>query len=168
MVPALPPVPMPELFSPAPLTWQDLGLRLGLATLLGLLLGLDREIKGKSAGLRTHGLVALSSAALTALAVAMAGVMDHPRQPGDPDPLRVIQGVAQAVGLICAGMIIQGRGAKIRNLTTAATVWTAAALGMAAGAGMYGIAVATAILTHGVLLLGHLVRALFPQEGGED
>ncbi len=149
--------PTPESFALA-----ELATRLGLALAFGLLLGLEREIKGKSAGLRTHALVALSSAALTLFALDLASPADAG---AERDPLRVIQGVAQAIGLLCAGMIIHGRGGGVRNLTTAATLWTAAAMGIACGAGYWPLAALTAAGVMLTLLFGGIVKRLLPHSG---
>jgi putative Mg2+ transporter-C (MgtC) family protein len=122
---------------PSPLlegTWEELLMRLGLATLVGLLLGLDRELRGHDAGLRTHALVALSSAMIT---VSSMLLFDDLREHGaTPDPLRVVQGLAQAIGFIAAGLIFVRRG-DVKNMTTAANIWMAAAAGIVAGAGQY-------------------------------
>nr|WP_233431823.1 MgtC/SapB family protein [Sphingobium indicum] len=105
-------------------------VRLVLATLLGLALGFERERNGHDAGLRTHGLVSLSSAMLTLSALEL--VEAHP----DGDPIRVVQGLAQAIGFIAGGLIFV-RGGDVRNMTTAASLWMAAAVGITAGAGQY-------------------------------
>lgn len=147
------------------LPWTEILLRLTIATILGLLLGFDREWRGKSAGLRTHTLVALSSAATTLVSIEMFLAASEGGKGGDVDPVRVVQGVAQAVGFICAGVIIRGRGHDVRNLTTAATLWTAGALGIACGAGFHVIAGLTAGLTLLVLILAGVVEhRYFPQD----
>lgn len=147
------------------LPWTEILLRLTIATILGLLLGFDREWRGKSAGLRTHTLVALSSAATTLVSMEMFLAAGEGGKGGDVDPVRVVQGVAQAIGFICAGVIIRGRGHDVRNLTTAATLWTAGALGIACGAGFHVIAGLTAGLTLLVLILAGLVEhRYFPQD----
>src|SRR3546814_379734 len=94
-------------------------LRLGVATLVGLALGLDRELKGYDAGLRTHGLVALSASLMTVVAIALYYQLGGPQS--RIDPLRVIEGMAAAIGIIAAGLIIV-RGGEVRNLTTAAHI----------------------------------------------
>lgn len=116
--------------------WLDIAARLTLATTAGLLLGIDREIRGKSAGLRTHALVALSSALITISALSFyLDAKDHGSQ---VDPLRVVQGLAQAIGFMVAGSIFVSRG-NVRNLTSAANLWMAAAIGIAAGMAQYAI-----------------------------
>src|SRR3546814_18820623 len=94
-------------------------LRLGVATLVGLALGLDRELKGYDAGLRTHGLVALSASLMTVVAIALYYQLGGPQS--RIDPLRVIEGMAAALGIIAAGLIIV-RGGEVPHLTTARSV----------------------------------------------
>ena len=101
-------------------------LRLTLAALLGGLLGIEREQKGKAAGVRTHMLVAMG-AALFVLLSQQAGM-----QPSDLS--RVIQGVIAGIGFLGAGTILKGDDEdKVRGLTTAAGIWLTAAIGVAAG-----------------------------------
>lgn len=136
-------------------------LRLALALVCGAVLGLDREARGKSAGLRTHALVAVSAAATTLVALQMAADAGSAAGRVDTDPIRVIQGLAQAIGLISAGVIIRS-GASIRGATSAAVIWIAGALGIACGAGYVVIALTTLGLSLLVLLVvTPLERRLF-------
>lgn len=115
---------------------EELLLRLGAATLCGLALGYERERRGKDAGIRTHALVCLSSAVITASALSLyAQVEAHG---GNADPLRVIQGLAQAIGFIAAGTIFVAQR-DVKNLTTAASIWFAASVGIVAGAAQFGL-----------------------------
>ena len=108
-------------------------IRVLAATLLGAVVGYERETTGKSAGLRTHMLVALSSA-LFVLAPLEAGM-----SPGDVS--RIIQGVAAGIGFIGAGAILKVTSDReIQGLTTAAGIWLTAAVGLAAGLGRLGLA----------------------------
>lgn len=100
--------------------------RVALAAFLGYLVGVDRALRGKDAGDRTFSLVALGSAAFVALGVEMF--------PESAD--RVIQGVTAGVGFLGAGIIFRASGG-VRGLTTAAALWTAAAVGSLIGAGLY-------------------------------
>jgi len=109
-------------------------VRLGVATLVGIALGLDREVRGFPAGVRTHALVALSSAAITVSALKITETFD------DSDPLRAIQGLAQAIGFIAAGLIFAARD-TVHNTTTAANLWLASALGIAAGAAHFDVVI---------------------------
>jgi putative Mg2+ transporter-C (MgtC) family protein len=104
-------------------------LRLLLAAVLGALVGLEREIFDHPAGMRTHLLVALGSAAFTVLSIAAFPA------PG-ADPARIAAQVVSGIGFLGAGAILK-EGATIRGLTTAASMWAVAAVGMAAGAGAW-------------------------------
>ena len=121
----------------APDSWQEILLRPLAAVVAGALLGLDREIHRKPAGLRTHMMVALGSAAFTA---ATLQLFEQMRQQGDRwtgvDPIRVISGIVGGVGFLGAAAIIQSRGA-IEGVTTAASIWVVGAVGVACGAGYY-------------------------------
>lgn len=166
-------MPMGELGALPP---QEVAVRLAAAMGAGLLLGLNREVHGKAAGLRTHTLAALSSAALTMVAFEIYwDVVEREGVDATSDPIRVIQGLAQAMGLVAAGIVIQGRGNRVRNLTTAVTLWMAAALGIACGAGYYVIAGLTTIGTLSVLIIvGAAEQRWFKdteesaEESGED
>lgn len=118
--------------------FPDLLWRFGIAALFGLLIGIDREARGKAAGIRTHMLVALSSATTMLVAAELHAVVAASGE-GNADPTRAIQGLAQAIGFLCAGVIFVSRGTVV-GLTTAASLWMTSAVGMAAGAGMMRIA----------------------------
>jgi putative Mg2+ transporter-C (MgtC) family protein len=116
----------------------DLVLRLVAAGVLGTVVGLERESRGRDPGSRTHALVAVGAALFT---VAGAyGFSDLPRST-NVDPARLAAQVATGIGFIGAGAIIRS-GFSVRGLTTAATLWMSAALGVAAGAGAYVAALA--------------------------
>lgn len=89
--------------------FTELVWRFGLAAIFGFLLGLDREVRGISAGVRTHMLVALSSAMTMLIALELFEQLSA-RGDSDPDPTRAIQGLAQAIGFLCAGVIFVARG----------------------------------------------------------
>ena len=118
---------------------EEVALRLGLAALVGLLLGLDREVRGHDAGIRTHALVALSSAMIMVSSLLLYDAMKGAGADA-PDPLRAVQGLAQSIGFIAAGIIFV-RGGAVRNMTTAANIWIAAAVGIACGCGQYALVV---------------------------
>ena len=123
-------------------------LRILVAAALAALLGFERERARKPAGLRTHMLVGIAAALYTAL--AELSVRGYEGQPGglNADPTRAIQAVALGVGFLGGGMIVTRRdGEDVRGLTTAASIWATAAVGIAAGFGHYVLAVgATAVL----------------------
>jgi putative Mg2+ transporter-C (MgtC) family protein len=146
----------------------ELFLRLGLAVLLGLLLGLDREMKGHDAGIRTHALVALSSAMIMISSLLLFAELRTGSQA--PDPLRAVQGLSQAIGFIAAGLIFV-RGGTVRNMTTAANIWVAAAIGIACGAGQYALVLIGAGLAVLLVTLVKLFERWLPAEkkaSGED
>jgi putative Mg2+ transporter-C (MgtC) family protein len=119
-------------------TQLDLALRLTVGLVLGAIVGLERELQRQPAGFRTHSVVALGAALFTIVsAYAFAG-------PGT-DPTRIAAQVVSGIGFIGAGTILQSRG-QVRGLTTAASLWSVAAIGMAAGAGLYGVAVVGTVL----------------------
>ncbi len=136
-------------------------VRLGVATLAGLILGLDRELKGYDAGLRTHALVSLSASLTTVVAIALYFQLGGPQS--RLDPLRVIEGMAAAIGIIAAGLIIV-RGGEVRNLTTAAHIWLTAAIGIASGAGYFAVVAIAAGLALMLLVGLRLVERHLPPE----
>lgn len=128
-----------ELIYSGEIPLWDVMMRLLAAAVGGMLLGLDRELRGRATGLRTHGMVSLSSCVITISAFL---VYEQAIATGDQvtvDPLRAIQGLAQAIGFIAAGAIFVAKG-DVRNLTSAANLWLAAAFGIALGAGQYTLA----------------------------
>jgi len=124
-----------------------LAFKLGYALLMGGFLGMEREVHKKTAGLRTHMIVCLSSALLMVLSIEVArdeGVLG--------DPTRIAAGVMTGIGFLGAGTIIK-HGATVHGLTTAASIWTAAAVGLAVGAGYYLSSAIVVMLTLFTLLL---------------
>jgi putative Mg2+ transporter-C (MgtC) family protein len=139
--------------------WSAILLRLGVATLIGLALGLERQWSGHDAGLRTHAIVSLSSAMLTVSSLLL--FVEIRNLGGHGDPLRVVQGLAQAIGFIAGGLIFISRR-TVRNMTTAASLWMAAAIGIGAGAGQFLLVLIGAALTIVLLLFERLVRRWLP------
>jgi putative Mg2+ transporter-C (MgtC) family protein len=131
-----------------------------LALVLSALIGIEREVRAKSAGLRTHTLVGVGSAVF--MLVSKYGFGDLVNQAGvSVDPSRIAAQVVSGIGFIGGGLIFVRRDI-VRGLTTAATVWVAAAVGMAAGAGLPLLAVGTTV-GHFVISVGFppLARALY-------
>jgi putative Mg2+ transporter-C (MgtC) family protein len=123
-----------------------------------LVVGLDREVRGFSAGVRTHMLVALSSAITMLIAIELQrGLAVEGR---GADPTRAIQGLAQAIGFLCAGVIFVARG-TVHGLTTAASLWMTSALGMAAGAGFMRIAIVGVLAAVIIVTVIWLIERLF-------
>ena len=129
------------------LSYLDVGLRLGAAALAGAAIGVNRDLADKPIGSRTLGLVALGAAA-----VAVAGI-EVPGMAENPDAMsRVVQGIIQGVmagiSFIGAGVILRDAQARtVEGLTTAATVWVAAALGIACGLGIWNVVVIGVVLS---------------------
>jgi len=123
---------------------SELIQRLLLAALLGGLLGIERELKQKAAGLRTNILIALGSALFTLMSIELAGTTD--------DQTRIVAQVVTGIGFLGAGAIMR-TDSGVQGLTTAATVWVNAAVGVAAGGGHYLLAVSATAVAMGVLLL---------------
>lgn len=127
--------------------------RLLLAVLVGAILGIEREERGKPAGLRTHVLIAVSSAAFAMLALDLDGA-NH------DSATRVIQGVIAGVGFLGAGAIVRNREAnEVHGLTTASGIWIATACGLAVGVGQWQLGLGTSVLALAVNLgFGYLER----------
>ncbi len=124
----------------------ELTLRLLLAAVLGSIIGFQRQRVGKPAGLRTHALIAIG-AALFAISgeVGFAG----------GDPSRIAAGVVAGIGFLGAGVILHRQGG-VEGLTAAATMWVVAAIGLAAGTGLYIIAPVTTAIVTIILMLPHM------------
>jgi putative Mg2+ transporter-C (MgtC) family protein len=130
----------------------EIMLRLLLAAGLGGLIGLDRELKDRPAGLRTHMMTALAAALFTVLTFEMYFYIRQHEPDTTADPLRIIEAVTAGVAFLAAGTIIFSRG-KIQGLTTGAGMWLAGAIGMAAGSGFYWVAVISAVIALVILSL---------------
>jgi putative Mg2+ transporter-C (MgtC) family protein len=142
-----------------PTSIADVFLRLALAAGLGGAIGLEREFRQKPAGLRTNMLIALGSALFAILSVQLGTAA------GSPD--RVAAQVVSGIGFLGAGAILRS-GENVHGLTTAATIWVNAAIGMAAGLGAYTVAAGGATLTLVVLALLPLMERFFDERGGSE
>ena len=137
-------------------------VRLVMAVLLGALVGYERERQGKPAGLRTHAMVALGAALFTVVSIYGFG--------GSADTSRVAAMIVSGIGFLGAGAILHERGG-VQGLTTAASLWVTAAIGIAVGVGMMLMSLATAALVFIVLRFAPTIRPKVPQDmsvtGGE-
>ena len=151
---------------------REVVFRLGAATLVGAAVGLNRELREKPAGMRTHALVALGASlvTLTVVEISFAG--------GGPDAnavSRAIQGIITGIGFLGGGVIIrQQDGMIVQGLTTAASIWVVACLGVACGAGQWRTAVVAMVFTLVVLVIGGPLEGLTrrvarrpPEKAGE-
>ncbi|MGB3379401.1 MgtC/SapB family protein [Allopontixanthobacter sediminis] len=137
-----------DLNDPILVHWFDYDLlsRLVAAAVLGLGLGLDRELRGHAAGMRTHGLICFAAAAMTVSVISLYSQLDGDRM----DPLRIYEATGAFVGIIGAGLIVFS-GGQVHNLTTAAHIWLAAVVGIACGAGQWPLVVIASVV--GLIML---------------
>ena len=140
----------------------ELLLRMGLAILFGGLIGLERELKERPAGLRTNMLVALSAATFTLLAAEL--ISESTEQSGiiSIDTLRIIDAVIAGVAFLGAGAIIRG-GENVIGLTTGASLWMSGSIGVACGGGYYVIAVIGAFFSLVILAIVSLLERSMDQ-----
>jgi len=143
------------------LPFGEILMRLLVAALLGAILGIEREWRDQSAGLRTHMLTSIAAALYTVLAIEIIHSDVVRGETTRADPVRVLEAVTAGVAFLAAGAIIQARG-RVRNLTTGAGMWLAGALGVAAGFGYIAIGLAASLL--GFLVIA-VLRMLEPKAG---
>jgi putative Mg2+ transporter-C (MgtC) family protein len=143
-------------------------LQLLFATCLGMMLGLERILAGRTAGPRTYALVSLGGCLLTILSLNSSQLY---RIESKADPASIVAAVVTGIGFLGAGLIIF-KGSKLSGLTTAAGIWVAAAIGIAVGFGFYILAVSTAILTLFIFTVmwkfEHHIKAKFRYKSGHS
>ncbi len=140
--------------------YLDYAARIGAAMLCGLILGLERKVRQHTVGMRTLVLISISSALLTIISV----VITRQPAPAGGDPTRIASGIVTGIGFLGGGAILR-QGLNIRGLTSAAIIWTAAAIGSACGCGQFflaGITLALSVVS--LLALGRLEFIYFPAE----
>lgn len=147
-----------DLNDPTLVHWMDYDLlsRLAAAAVLGLILGLDRELRGHAAGMRTHGLVCFAAAAMTVSVISLYSQLDGDRM----DPLRIYEATGAFIGIIGAGLIVFS-GGQVHNLTTAAHLWLAAVIGIACGAAQWPLVVIASVV--GLIMLT-VLRLVEPKD----
>lgn len=133
----------------------ELVTRLGLAVLFGGLIGIERELKNRPAGLRTNMLVALAAATFTVLAAELISESREAADVVSVDTLRIISAVINGVAFLGAGAIIRG-GDGVQGLTTGASLWMSGAIGVACGGGYYTVAGVALLFSLVVLYIVHL------------
>jgi putative Mg2+ transporter-C (MgtC) family protein len=149
-------------------------LRLGAATLIGCLLGLDRELRDKPAGMRTHGLVCLGSSLITLASLEITFTGERLDGEG---ALRAVQGLMAGIGFLGGGAILRDSSrTSVQGLTTAASLWVAACLGIACGMGLWlttltAVGLTLLVLTAGIRIEKAIRRRFGPagayEENGE-
>ncbi|MDA9430723.1 MgtC/SapB family protein [Bradyrhizobium sp. CCBAU 51627] len=147
------------------LDWTETLIRLGIATLVGGAIGLNRDLHGKPIGLKTLGIVGLSTATVVLLALQLG----EPGKVGDAAS-RVIQGILTGIGFLGAGVIVhESERFRVRGLTSAACTFLAACLGVVCGAGQWKIVAVAIALAFALLTIGHrLERRLHRALGGTE
>lgn len=139
----------------------DFAIRLGVATLLGAVIGLEREVHGKEAGFKTYSLVCLGSALMMLVSI---DVFEIYKGVATVDPGRIAAQAVTGIGFLGAGAIIRSQ-AGIKGLTTAAGIWAACAIGLACGLGLYKQAVMTTLLVLMILVIFSKVqRSMLPKK----
>ena len=143
-------------------------VRMLAAVIVGGIVGFDRELRNKPAGLRTHILVSLAAALFTLITFELHHAVVSGNSRTTADPIRIIEAVTAGVAFLAAGAIIQSRG-NVQGLTTGANMWMAGALGVACGAGDYTLAVFGTIFAVIVLVvLGRIEQAARKRTSGTD
>jgi putative Mg2+ transporter-C (MgtC) family protein len=148
------------------LDWPEIVLRLGVATLAGGLIGLNRDLHGKPIGLKTLSLVGLA----TAMVVAVAGPSSDTTEISNAAS-RVMQGILTGIGFLGAGVIVRAdtQHFRVRGLTSAACTWLAACVGIACGLGQWRIVTVALVITFTLLIVGRrLERWLHRMFGGKE
>ena len=141
----------------------DMALRILVSLAAGALIGYERSYRGRPAGFRTHALVCMASTLLMLLTVYESHWVETPDALVRLDPTRMAQGIMTGIGFLGAGVIMR-EGLSVRGLTTAASIWITAAIGVLAGAGFYFPLVLAVVLTLGVLSLFRLIEVRMPTQ----
>jgi putative Mg2+ transporter-C (MgtC) family protein len=145
----------------------ETALRLVLAMAFGMVLGIDREVRDKPAGMRSHMLVSLAAACLTLMTFSIVDASDVFGDTVRSDPLRLIEAVVAGVAFLGAGAIIQGRRG-VTGITTGASMWVAGAIGVASGLGQYVLAGLTTGLAFVVLFFLGKLETYLKDRGHRD
>ena len=144
----------------------ELILKISMAIVLCGIIGAEREMRHKGAGLRTHVLVGLGSALIVITSIHL---FDQYNGIAAIDPTRMITGIIQGVGFLCAGTIIRG-SSQISGLTTAATLWIASCIGIAVGAGHYTAAIFASLtvffILTGTRIIERKIHKMFKKDSG--
>lgn len=133
-----------------------IALRTLVAAVLGGIIGIERELVGRPAGLRTHMLISVSSAIFAMVALEL--FTDATRQSSNSDPVRIIEAVTAGVAFIAAGAIFRDRGDGVHGLTTGAGLWAAGAIGTAVGAGYIALALVSFVVVFVIVAVIRLIE----------
>lgn len=144
------------------LTYHEIAIRLILSTILGGIIGIERERRNQPAGLRTHIILCVGSTLMMLVSIYVASEIGNPE---NSDPARIAAQVVSGVGFLGAGAILRF-GVSIKGLTTAASLWTTAGIGLGAGSGFYvGSLLATIIIIIALSLLSKWEKVFLASKG---
>jgi putative Mg2+ transporter-C (MgtC) family protein len=143
--------------------YLDISLRIVAALVAGAIIGFERSYSGRPAGFRTHALVCMASSVLMLVTVYEAHWVHSVGDSIRLDPTRMAQGIMTGIGFLGAGVIMQ-EGFTVRGLTTAASIWITAAIGILAGVGFYFPMALSMVLTLGVLSIFRRIEVLMPAQ----
>lgn len=146
---------------------EEMALRLIIAALCGLILGIDRELKHKTVGLRSYMLVAVGAAGFTLATIEMSTMAVVTGQATSIDISRVVQGVVTGIGFMGAGAVIQS-GDKVMGTATGAGIWVTGAVGIASGLGAYWLVALITIITFLILSVLGILRAKMRDDLEDD
>lgn len=146
----------------------ELFVRLAIAAVFGALVGFDRELHNKPAGLRTHTLVSLAAALFTLITFELYFELSQRGDSESADPIRIIEAVTSGVAFLAAGAIIRGGSGNVQGLTTGANMWLAGAIGVACGAGFYTLAILGVVFSVVIITLLHRIEKRYLPESQED
>jgi putative Mg2+ transporter-C (MgtC) family protein len=144
--------------------WLNIALHIGVATIAGGLIGLERSYHGRPAGFRTHTLVCVASSLLMLVTMYQGKWFAATAlETVSVDPTRMAQGVMTGIGFLGAGVILR-EGLNVRGLTTAASIWITATIGILAGVGFYSAVVIASVITIGTLTVFRKVENWMPAQ----
>jgi len=157
-----------ELTRGSAIEWQIVVLRLGGALVLAGLIGVEREMVEKSAGLRTHMLTGVAACLYSLVMLSILEMTGDAGQHVRADPIRIVEAVTQGVAFLAAGLIIFARG-EVQGLTTGAGMWLAGAIGLSCGLGLWTLASCATVLALVVMRLLKSANRVLPSRGhGSD
>lgn len=145
----------------------DMATRLAVAVGLALIVGLERELRGKPAGLRSHMLVSLGAAAFIIVGLTVLKSTSDTEPSAQIDPTRIVEGIVGGIGFLGAGSIIRS-GGSIHGITTGASIWLAGAIGVAAGVNNFPLAAMVAAMALVIMVvLGYFEHTLISNHKDE-
>lgn len=143
-------------------------MRLGLATLAGVILGADRWLHHKSAGVKTHALVSIGAAVVMLIVVTVDLLSSDSTTPYADASCRILQGLITGIGFLGAGVIIHNaRGKRIQGLTTAASIWITTLIGVEIGMGQLTVGTLAVVATGIVLIAGNTIERFVANKFGD-